>query len=185
MSYEDYRRKLMKFDQPRNHTIKNSWGVYDAYRYYRKNRNKGWDYAVTYKEYSTIIRRVHMLMREAILNNHDINLPHRMGRLELRRKSAVVKFKDGKLLTNRPINWDETLRLWHSDEESRNKKIFVRQEVDQIYRIRLAKGSAMYVNKIYYKFDASTQFKKDLSKAIKKQEIDAFEIWQSKHKVLR
>jgi hypothetical protein len=33
-----------------------------------------------------------------------------------------VKFKDGKILNTMPIDWNSTLSLWHTDEESRNNK---------------------------------------------------------------
>jgi hypothetical protein len=43
-------------------------------------------------------------------------LPHRLGRLEVRKNAASITIKDGKVKTNLPIDWDATLKLWFEDE---------------------------------------------------------------------
>jgi hypothetical protein len=35
---EDFRRKILKLNEPRKHKVRNSLGVYDAYKYIRKNK---------------------------------------------------------------------------------------------------------------------------------------------------
>lgn len=37
-SYESFRSKLLKLDKPRVHKIRGSLGIYDGYKYYRKNK---------------------------------------------------------------------------------------------------------------------------------------------------
>jgi len=41
-----------------------------------------------------------------------------MGTLEVRKRPTRVAIVDGKLVTNLPIDWDATLKLWYEDEES-------------------------------------------------------------------
>jgi hypothetical protein len=36
-----------------------------------------------------------------------------MGQLEVRKYETYVKFKDGKIKTNRGIDWNATLQLWY------------------------------------------------------------------------
>ena len=35
---DEFRRKVLKVDGPREHKVRNSWGIYDAYKYTRKNK---------------------------------------------------------------------------------------------------------------------------------------------------
>ena len=35
---DEFRRKVLKVDGPRKHKVRNSWGIYDAYKYTRKNK---------------------------------------------------------------------------------------------------------------------------------------------------
>lgn len=41
-----------------------------------------------------------------------------MGRLEIRKYDASISYRNNKLVTNLPIDWDRTLKLWAEDEES-------------------------------------------------------------------
>lgn len=35
---DEFRRSVLKVNQPREHEVRNSYGVYDAYKYIRKNK---------------------------------------------------------------------------------------------------------------------------------------------------
>lgn len=41
-----------------------------------------------------------------------------MGRLEIRKYDARITLQEGKVVTNLPIDWDKTLKLWSEDEEA-------------------------------------------------------------------
>ena len=75
-----------------------------------------------------------------------------MGRLEVRKRSNSIKFKDGKVVTDLPVNWDATLKLWYEDEESYNNKILIREENKETFRIHYNKIKANYNNKSFYQF---------------------------------
>ena len=97
-----------------------------------------------------------------------------MGKIELRKYNARIKFEDGKLKTNLPINWDRTLKLWYDDPESKANKTLVRQEPKQLFTIFYNKKRADYNNKSFYQFTPIREFRKELSTKIKNNEIDAF-----------
>nr|DAU83974.1 MAG TPA: hypothetical protein [Crassvirales sp.] len=50
-----------------------------------------------------------------------------MGTLEVRKIERNIRIgKDGEIITNLPIDWDSTLKLWYEDEESYKNKTIVR-----------------------------------------------------------
>jgi hypothetical protein len=97
-----------------------------------------------------------------------------MGRLELRKIASSIKFVNGKLKTNLPINWDATLKLWYEDSASKNKRQLVRQENTETFKVRYDKVKANYNNKSFYEFKANRELKIGLKKNIKLNKIDAF-----------
>lgn len=57
-----------------------------------------------------------------------------MGRLELRKYDAKIYLKDNKVVTNLPIDWDKTLRLWYEDKESYDNRTLVRMEEKEVFK---------------------------------------------------
>lgn len=146
MDYKEFRAKLIKTDVPRKPKVRNSWGVYDAYKHIRK---KGWyDIGRPLKEHEfySIVRGVNDLMAEEIVKGNIIKFPHNMGELELRKYKPEVKIVDGKLKIGYPVNWDKTIKLWYEDEEARINKTLLRHEPKYIYHIKYNKYHAMYDN---------------------------------------
>lgn len=160
----NFKRKILKVEGPRNHKIRNSLGVYDAYKYYRKNKPKLKEYILTESQYFSIIRNINNILFKELSKGGEINLPHFLGTLELRKYDKVIRIDDkGKVHTNLPIDWDKTLKLWFEDEDSKNNKVLVRLEVDELYKLIYNKTSAKYENKSFYDF----KFNKDLRRALK------------------
>ena len=165
MDYAEFRRKVLKLGEKRNHKVKNSYGVYDAFKYYRKIRPKDTKYVLTESQYFSIIRNVNNLLIENLLHNNDIKFPLRMGVLEVRKRQTNIKIVDGKLVDNLPIDWDSTLKLWYEDEESYKNKILIRTEASEIFKIYYNRESATYNNNCYYEF----LFNKDLKVKLKQR----------------
>ena len=117
---------MCHLNEHRTHKVSGSLGVYDAYKYIRKNKWFDIGRPLTEHEFYSIIRRVNNYLAEELLKGHDISLPHRMGRLELRKYDAKIYLKDNKVVTNLPIDWDKTLRLWYEDKESYDNRTLVR-----------------------------------------------------------
>ena len=174
---EEFKRKIKKVNSPRHYKITNSYGVYDGYKYYRKNKPKDKKYILTESQYFAIIRQVNQLLVEEFLKGNDIKLPERMGTLELRKFNGYVKTdEEGKLHTNYPINWESTLKLWHEDKESFKNKTLIRNHEKEIFKVFYNKLRADYNNKTFYDFSVNRDIKIRLKQKIKDKRIDAFKL---------
>ena len=165
---------IKRVNEPRAHKVKNSYGVYDGFKYYRKNRPKEHKYVLTESQYFSIIRRVNELLGEALINGEDVTLPHRLGRLEIRKYEARITTNGKKVRTNLPIDWDRTLKLWYEDEEAYKNKTLIKIEEKEIYKIFYNRNLADYTNKSFYQFNFNRELKKKLKYNIKEGEVDAF-----------
>lgn len=152
--------------------IRNSFGVYDCYKYIMKNKWFNIGKRVTEHEFYTIVRSVNKLLAEYLAEGESILLPYKMGLLEIRRQERGTSFKDGKLKVTYPVNWNGTLELWENDEEARNEKILVRHENSCIFRIIYNKYPAVYENKTFYEFAVNRGIRIKLKENIQKGKID-------------
>lgn len=169
-----FTNSIKRVSESRTHKVKNSYGVYDGFKFYRKNRPKEHKYVLTESQYFSIIRKVNELLGEALINGADINLPHRLGRLEVRKYEAKITIDGEKVRTNLPIDWDRTLKLWYEDEESYKNKTLVKVEEKEIFKVYYNRLIANYNNKAFYQFDVNRELKKRLKQNIKDGKIDAF-----------
>ena len=174
----DFRNKVLKRNKPRKQIISGSYGVYDAYRWIRKN---GWlniGRPITTKQFYYIIREINKALVQSFLEGHDVKFPYSMGKLMLLKREPKVFYKDDQLVNNHRVDWDKTLNLWNEDEESYRKKALVRAIEQNIFYISYIKKNATYKNKVYFKFRPMRSFKLLLKDKIKNKEIDALQVWQ-------
>ena len=175
MEEQEFRSNIRKVNDSRKHKVTNSWGVYDAYKWYRKNKPKDKKYILSEGQYFTIIRRINEALREEFVLDGDFVLPCRMGRLEIRKHPALSTSDGKKIKTNLPIDWDTTLKLWYEDEESYKNKTLVRSNVPEIFRVYYNKSKANYENKSFYQFSTNRELKRLIKAAIKNNiNFDAF-----------
>jgi choline kinase len=99
-----------------------------------------------------------------------------MGRLELRKYNPKIKFEDGRVITNLPVDWDRTLKLWAEDEEAYKDRTLVKMEEKEIFKIFYNRSKANYENKGFFIFDINREIKKKLKKNIKEGHVDAFKL---------
>lgn len=175
-SFEEFKNSIEKIKGSRVHKVKNSYGVYDGYKYYRKNKPKESKYILTESEYFLIIRRVNELLADSLVNGNDIVFPNRMGRLELRKFNPRIYIKNGKVKSTLPVDWDRTLRLWYEDEESYKNKTLIKIEEKEVFKVHYNRSIANFINKSFYQFNVNKSLKKKLKEAIKDNRIDAFMI---------
>ena len=173
---DEFRRTVLKVDGPRKHKVNNSNGVYQAYKYLRKNKWFNIGRPLTEHEFYAIIRQVNNYLADELLHGNDITLPHRLGRIELRKYDAKITFKGGKVKTNLPIDWDRTLKLWSEDEEAYKERTLVKAEEKEIFKVFYNKGNANYNNKSFYTFEVNRDLKRRLKQKIKSKSIDAFKL---------
>lgn len=165
----DFKTLIKKANTKKEHKITASLGMREAFRYYTKKSK-----ALDEKEFRRVIRYINSLLQESLASGEDINLPCRMGRLELRKFKTSVSFKDGKIITNLPIDWDETLNLWYEDRESFREKRKVRMEVPEVFRVYYKKSTANYNNKSFFTFKVNRDLKQKLKTNIINKKVDAF-----------
>ena len=174
MDDNHFKEKVLRLHDSRIHEVTNSLGVYDAYKYIRKN---GWfdiERPLKEKEFYRIIREVNKSLAAYLVRGGEIKLPHKLGTLEIRKKPTRIAIVNGKLVTTLPIDWDATLKLWQEDEESYQNKTLIRTESKELFKIYYNKKDANYNNKSFYEFRPNVEIKKELSQNIKRGIIDAF-----------
>lgn len=172
MDYKDFKNEVVKNYPGRRAKVRNSWGVYDIYKHIRKN---GWyniGRPLKEQEFYSIIREINKHLAENIANGESVTFPHKMGKLELRKFEKGVSIVDGKLKNTYPIDWENTLMLWYSDEEARKDKILVRDEQKYVYKVRYDKYDATYENKMFYQFVLNRSIKQALKQNIDNRKTD-------------
>ena len=176
-SYKDFKSAIQGLQNTRTHKITNSLGVYDAYKYIRKNKWFNIDRPLTEHEFYQIIRRINNYLAEGLINGNDIIFPNRMGKLELRKRNSLpIIDKKGNIKVTYAIDWDSTLKLWYDDEEAFNNKTLVKFPEKSIFRVKYNKSTANYENKSFMEFQVNRNIKTRLKQKIKNKEIDAFNL---------
>lgn len=172
MELREFSSELRKTREPKLAKVRNSYGVYDAYKAIRKNKWFDIGRPLKEKEFYSIIRGVNDLLAEEIAKGNEVIFPSRMGKLELRKIKAGVSLVDGKLRNTYPINWEETIKLWFEDKEAKDKGVVLRNETDYIYHVKYNKFDATYENKCFYEFTLNRFIKIALKENINKGKID-------------
>lgn len=176
MTYEEFKSEVQHLSSPRKHKVTNSIGVYSAYKWIRKNKWLNIGRPLTEHEFYSIIRKVNDYLADSFLHGNDIKLPHRMGRIELRKYDVRVSFDGEKVKTNLPIDWNRTLKLWYEDEEAYENKTLVKVEEKEIFKVYYNRQLADYNNQSFYEFNVNRELKKRLKQRIKEGKLDAFKI---------
>lgn len=174
--WKEFRTSVCHLNEHRTHKASGSLGVYDAYKFLRKRKWLNIGRPLTEHEFYSIIRKVNNYLADSFLHGNDIKLPHRMGRIELRKYDARVSFDGEKVKTNLPIDWDRTLKLWYEDEEAYENKTLVKVEEKEIFKVYYNRQLADYNNQSFYEFNVNRELKKRLKQRIKEGKLDAFKI---------
>lgn len=173
---ENFKSSICKLKETKVHKITNSYGVYDAYKYYRKVKPLKKEYVLSESQYFSIIRKVNLAMVDRLLSGKDITFPSHMGAIEVRKAEMYPRERNGKLKITYPVNWVETLNLWETDEEARSNKTLVRYYTPVAYMIKYIKRRAVFKHKSYYDFKPNRTLKRSLANKIKQGNFEAFEL---------
>lgn len=175
MEEREFLKEVKKVNGPREHEVRGSLGVYDAYKWYRKNKPHDKKYVLTESQYFSIIRKVNLALRDELFKGGDIKFPCRMGSIEIRKYLPTITTDGKKVKTNLPIDWNATLKLWYEDKQSYDEKFLVRINVPEIYRVYYNKTLANYNNKSFYQFTPNRELKLGIKHSIKERSgFDAF-----------
>jgi hypothetical protein len=174
-SFKKFIKDVKRVSSTRETSSSRSFGVYDSYKWIRKN--KWFDIGRPLKEHEfySIIRAVNTIIASNIAKGEDFTLPCRLGRIELRKYNPRISIVDNKIVYPIPIDWDRTLKLWYEDKEAKNKKTLIRVEDKNIYKLYYNKNRADYTNKSFFILLFNRELKNELKKNIRGGVIvDAF-----------
>ena len=170
---DNFRREVLKVNKSRVHKVKNSLGVYNAYKWLRKNKWLDME-PISEHDFYAIIRAVNKALAKSFLHLGSIKLPLRMGEIILRKYHPSITSQDGKIKTNLPVDWDSTLQLWSEDKESYKKRTLIRLEEKEVFKVLYDKSKALYNNKSFYTLELNRDIKLSLKKQLKNGLLDAF-----------
>ena len=172
--FNSFRSKILKREGPKHHKITGSVGVYDIYKRIRKNNWYNKTRPITEHEFYSIIRTVNKYFAQELVQGNDVILPYKMGRLELVKYDSKPIVNDDKLIIRTPVNWEETLRLWHEDQEAKEQKMLVHYDTNTIFKVKYNAHIGRYTNKRFFTFRINREIKKQLKEQINNKAIDAF-----------
>lgn len=175
LTLRDFKRQIRKSNEHREHEIKNSLGIRQAFLYVQSH--KWFDIGMTLKErqFQQIIRSINEELSYELMSGNSIIFPKQMGSLDVVKHSTYAYYNNGKLRTNYRINWNKTLQLWYEDEEAKNNKTIVRDVLDKerfciVYNRNLAK----YTNKCYIHFRTHRSIYRILKQGLNQGLLDAY-----------
>lgn len=161
-TFDEYRTRILRRScNDRHFNIKNSWGSKYIYRSVPKNHIfKQFDEATL----SAIIRGINNILVDDLAKGIPVSIPH-LGTFYVTVKESFYYKKDGKLHTNRKIDWEATHRLWYEDKDAEKNKILLRNKCDNIYHLTWDRG--FFNNCKFYKFRAHRSLKAKLKDNIR------------------
>ena len=172
MDYNDFRKTVLKTEEKHHFTATNSNGTREAWRWIKKNKWLGMQ-PISERDFGKIIKAINQSLQDQLLQGRDVILPHKMGKLEIRKYKTSVQYKEGKLVTNLPVNWGATLKLWYEDKEAHDNKTLIRFEIKEKFTIYYNKTTVAFNNKSFYQFIPTRTFKQNLKQRIEKGDFDA------------
>lgn len=174
--FKEFSKKVRRVHDKRHCEIINSYGVYDYYKHYRKNKPKDKIYVMEDVFFYKIIKDIHDLIIENILQGEIIKFPLRMGKIFLVESLVGVHIKnDGTLKNYYQIDWNKTLQLWFEDEEAFLNKTLIRDTEDKV-RIFYSKNKVNFKNKTYYQFHPTRKISTYINKIAKQKNIH---VWKN------
>lgn len=181
--WSEFKSGILHLKENRKHKVTKSLGVYDAYKFIRKNKWLNIGRMVTEHEFYSIIRNVNKQFVNNLLEGYDIKLPYRMGIIELRKRNVSISISEGKIKTTLPVDWDKTIKLWHEDEESYKNKTLVKMEEKEVYKIYYNKSKSNYKNKTLYEFRPNRELKIKVKQKIKDGCLDGYLIKRNNYEM--
>lgn len=176
MNFEEFRKSTLKVDKSRKHKITNSIGIKHLLKRCRDTHWYGKDLKVNEIIFCAITRTVNDLIARELLKGNDFNLPQRMGQFEIRKYENYLRFEEGKIKTNRGIDWNATLKLWFEDEEAKENKTLVKVEDEETFILYYNRVKANYNNKTLIRFKPNRALLKKIKSAGSNKLIDAYQL---------
>lgn len=165
------RKDILKINDKRIHSIKNCYGCSDIYKYLISNGML--DKSIKLSDFSRSINIVNELISYTILRGIKVELPYKMGTLELVKRKAEATFDGNDTKNNFPINWNETIKYWEEDEDARKNKKLIKYISPDIFKIKYSTRNAKFKNKTFYQFRTNRSLKLRMKELVDNDKLDA------------
>ena len=161
----------------RIHKVKVDYGVADYYEHYRNTVKNPVDRHL----YSKVLRAIlYKLGRKIVSHNYLLRLPFRMGGFMLVKWKPKTKIIDGKVVTQRPVDYKATKDLWASNPKAKESKVVIFHENfhsdGYVFKVKYLNVTAIYKNRSYYKMQINRQLKREIAQKIKTGTVDSIHI---------
>jgi len=157
-------RKIMEIDS-RIHRVHCQYGANEYFAYYKKHGGE-----LDRHQFGCILKDLNLAIAEQILSGYAFKMPSRMGILAVTRRKEVVTIKDGKVVTNKRIDFPATLKMWEEYPETKEAKQVVRflnkHTNGYIYSIAYNRSHATFRNKSVYCIQVNRYIKRKLAKKL-------------------
>lgn len=176
----EFRKSLIKNRSPK----KGGRGFVgrDYYRHYRNTRTI--PYKMDILLFNSILARANQELANMLLKYSVVQLPLGLGELVLKSYKPTLEYIDNKLINKLPIDWNETIKLWHTDQEAFENKTILRLDTTKQFSLKYLKHKSKYKNRCFYHFSFNRKLKKEVVKLAKVGELQTFDnnnnIWQNK-----
>lgn len=128
------------------------------------------DNPINIAEYVQIINQFMKFIIRVLLEKGQVNLPEKLGTLQVIGKKVKVKIEDGQIKGLAP-DWVKTKELWDRDEEAKENKQLVYHFNEQTngvrYRFFWSKNRVLVSNKTLYNIKMTRTNKRELSKLVR------------------
>lgn len=168
--------KWLRRGGPKVYKITGCLGARAAWKWVRKNKWVLTDGPVDQLLYSQVIREIHKLLVDRLMEGHEIIFPNGMGSLRLTSlPGRVTVDKDGNIQTNYRNDWAKTIRYWFEDNSAMKKGKMVKMISKDIYFVRYYKDRANYLNKRFYSFRPNISLIKRLGYTLRDERVNAMQ----------
>ena len=159
LSSREYDTLIRKAGQIHEYSINNSYGMRDYFWYYRKTYKN----VISEQLYSMVLKEVMNAMIDELKEDRYVVFPFGFGFLKTVYCRSMVRFINGKVKVNGVVDWINTIQLWHSDEEARNKKQLIYKEKTNAKIVKYSKQGNTFKNKLYLCLDIKRSVYKTLT----------------------
>lgn len=170
--FKDFLVKVKRAKGKKVFKIKDSFKFRDFYsRFNKAKKRDGRKIIIPIEKYRDIISECNFLLGEELLRTGNIMFPCKMGRLTINKYRVYPELDENdNLIYKAPIDWNKTLKYWYECPEAEKKKILIRVEPGDVFKLCYHRG--YYVNKTVFTFSPMRTLKERLKVLIKEDKID-------------
>ena len=167
--------QVKKVKGKRKAKIKNSYGSEDYQIYYKRKYNT----KIKLSLFSNIFKDcMEQLVNNYLMQYLTVRLPSKLGELHFEKYTfKPQQRKDGTWTKRNYPNWSKTLELWEHDEEARQNKIVVKEDLPYYHRLVYETKRWDFYNHQFFKFKVVRRLYQKMHQELTLNK--KFKLWQS------